>query len=148
VVPKQRLPPVRAWVEPVRAHLQVDPLAGEHGLDELVEPARHDERPVRAGERGEALAHAHVLPDPGDDLGQRGPHGAELVGDYLVQGQVSSEARLRLVVDVLVAELEEHEVETVHLGHGAVPVDHQPLHRLVLPSSTRSAPKEQSCSAA
>ena len=68
---------------------------------------------MRARELVEAGAYADVLAHPLDDLVQRRPNALELERDHLVQRQVAAEPVLRGVVDLLVAELEQHEVEPV-----------------------------------
>ena len=89
-------------------------------------PLETIERPVLPRELAEAVAHAHVLAHPVDDLVQRRLHARELQRDHLVQRQLAPELALRRVVDPLVAELEQDEVEAVRLRHRPVPVEDEP----------------------
>ena len=61
--------------------------------------------------RSRACSRSHAA-----DLGQRRVDGPELAGDDLVERQLPPEPGLVLGVGALVAELEQHEVETVHLA--------------------------------
>ncbi len=119
-------------LEPVRVQLDLDPLPGEQGLDQLVESGRHDEGLETPRQLGEPLAHARMLDEEALDLGERRPHRLELERDHLVQRQLPPERALRLQVDLRVAELEQDHVERVHLGDGSVPVEHE-AHLVSLP---------------
>jgi hypothetical protein len=99
-----------------------------------VEPTRDDERVVLSSEAREARADGRVDAHPVHDLVERRTYGAELTGDDLPQREVVAEARLVLLVDVLVPECEQYEVETVDLGDGPVEVDDdaRPGHRSLI----------------
>jgi len=109
----------------VRQHLELDALAGEHGLDQLVEAGRDHGRPVRLRELAQAVAHLDVLDDPGRHIGDRRGDRGELERDLLVQGEVVADARLQLGEDRRVAEAVDHLDERVADGDGAVPVEHE-----------------------
>src|SRR5262249_19753430 len=82
---------------------------------------------------------AYVLDQPRGDLVERRAHGRELDLDHLVQRQRPAEVVLRTLVDAGVAELEQHHVEAVHLGDGAVPVEDEPQRCDVTPAGSSSA---------
>jgi len=88
-----------------------------------VEPTRDDERLVPTREAREALSDTGVVAHPAHDLVERGADREELAGDDLSQREIVPEPGLVLLVDILVPELEQHEVETVDLRDGPVPVD-------------------------
>ena len=134
-VPESCSPPVRSRLDPVRDDVELETLAVEYRLDQLVEAARDDQRPMTFRELGEPVADPDVLDHPGDDLLERRAHALELHRDHLVQGQVATELVLRRVVDPLVAELEQDEMEPVRLGDGSVPVEDE-LHGATLCEST------------
>ena len=75
---------------------------------------------MRTPESGPQL---RVLAEPRGDLVERGAHGPELARDDLVQRQLAPEPRLVRLVDLLVAELLQHDVERVDRGHRPVPVE-------------------------
>ena len=109
----------------------VDALALEHRLDQLLEAARDDVRrpspPAWAlrDEVGEAGADPRVLEHPGDDLVERRRHRRELPRDHLAKRHPALvEAVLDLLVDRRVAELARDSVEQVVLGDRAVEVEH------------------------
>jgi hypothetical protein len=64
-----------------------------------------------------------VLPHPRGYLLERRSHRAELARDHLVQGELAPEPGFVRLEDLVVAELEEDEVQNVDLGDGSVPVE-------------------------
>ena len=98
---------------------------------------------MRPCELGEARPQPHVLTHPGSDLVERRVNGTELACDDLVQRELTAEPRLVVLVDRLVAELEQHEVQPVAVRHGPVPVDdHRHRHDTLIPSSNVAASEE------
>ncbi len=102
-------------VDLVRADVERDSLPLEHGLDQLPQSRREDQRPVRERQLAEPVANPNVLSGPRDDLRERGADRPDLERDHVVQGQVAAEPRLRLVVDRDVAEALDHLHERVAL---------------------------------
>jgi len=138
-VAKDGAPTVGAHVEPVGAHLELQALALQHRIDELVKAARDDEWTVTSRSCSKTCSDPHVRSDPGNDIGERGTYGLELESDHLVERQGAPEALLCLLKDVEVTELGQDEVEAVHLGHGPVPVDDERLaHWSLLPGAARA----------
>src|SRR5438094_40158 len=119
-------PAVRTRVESVRPELDrvEHSLPFEQRLDRLVEAARDDQRPPLTCELSEPGPDLRVLEQPLDYLLERRRHRRELRRDHLVQSHRLPERTFDPRVDPPVAELLEDEVERVHLGDGAVPVQY------------------------
>jgi len=109
--------------------LDVEALALEDRLDELVEAARDDhEAPAAPGRERDELMEARpkldVLELPADDLLERPPDRLELPRDHLAEAQPAlTQAVVDLLVDERVAEAARDRVEQVDLRDGAVEVD-------------------------
>jgi len=108
----------------------LDALTLEERPDQFLEPARHDvDVPAfglrSADEVAEPRADPRLLERPGDHLLERRRDGLELAGDHFPQRKTPTvEARLDLVVDRGVAELERGAVEEIGHRDGAVEVEH------------------------
>ena len=139
-VAKDGAPTIGARVEPVGAHLELQALALQHRIDELMEATRDHEWTVTSREVGKAGSDTDVRSDPGNDIGEWRTDGLELECDHLVKRQAAPEALFRLLVHVDVTELGQNEVQAVHLGHGPVPIDDERLaHRHLLPAARARA---------
>src|SRR6185295_17378555 len=91
---EDRAPSLRLRIEPVRDHVELDPLPCENRGDELVEAARDDERAAEAGELSETGADSDVLANPRHDLGEWRVHGLELERDDVPKAEGVPKRRL------------------------------------------------------
>ena len=116
-------PAVRPRVEPVGEQLDLDALARQDRLDQLVEAARDHERVESSTSSAKPGRTTTFSTSQVTTSSERRLDGRELALDHLVQRQRLAEGVLGGLVDADVAELEQHHVEAVDLRHGPVPVE-------------------------
>ncbi len=127
-------PPVGLRVGVVAAKLEIEPLALEHGSDQLREAARDDDGPVAGGELVQSGAHLDVGRGPPRHLRGGRPDRADLGRKRLAVGTVPA-SQYPGSQHTGVAECPDRIDERVGDGAGPVPVEHEP-HRSRLTVAT------------
>jgi hypothetical protein len=118
-------PALGGGVDVVRDEADLDPLAAEDGVDQLVEAGRHDQRVVLRDQLAEPGAHAHVFEEEPDDVLAGRADRRHLGSDHLVERQGSPQFVLQPVEDLEIAEPLDRHVQRVPLRHRPVPVEDQ-----------------------